>query len=70
MLAPRFTLRAGLVWLTLGSVAAVVLREAMRETPWAIGVAVAMGSVLLCLLLHALAFWLSLALTRSAGSKK
>lgn len=69
MLAPRFTLRAGLIWLTLGSLAAIVLREAVRETPWAVGIAVALGSVVLCLALHALTFGVSLALTRSRSEK-
>jgi len=64
MLTPRFTLRTGLVGLTLGAVVAIVLREAVRGAPWAIGVSASLGAVALSLVLHAVTFVLSLALSR------
>lgn len=64
MLAPRFTLRTGLIGLTAGSVVAIVLRDAVNGEPWAIGAAVGLGSLLLSLLLQAVAFGLSLAVSR------
>lgn len=64
MLAPRFTLRTGLAWLTAGSLVAIVLREAMQETPWALGVAVALLTCGFSIALQACAFGLSLALSR------
>ncbi|TWT97861.1 hypothetical protein Pla108_20150 [Botrimarina colliarenosi] len=67
MLLPRFTLRTGLLGLTVGSVVAIVIREAVLGAPWAIGVTVALGSVALSFTLQAIAFALSLALSRSGG---
>lgn len=64
MLAPRFTLRAGLIALTAGSFLAVALREAMQGVPWAIGVSIAVGAAVLSLVLQAITFGLSLAFSR------
>lgn len=62
MIAPRFTLRAGLVGLTAATLVAVVFRSAQAGESWAIGVAVALGTVVLSFALQAAAFFLSLAL--------
>lgn len=64
MLVPRFTLRTGLAWLTLGVFVAVVIREALLEKAWAIGVVVALGAVVLSLTLQACSFGMSLILSR------
>lgn len=64
MLAPRFTLRTGLLWLTAGSLVAIVLREATQGSPWAIGVAVALGACVLSITVQAVLFGLSLVLSR------
>lgn len=64
MLLPRFTVRTGLVLLTGGAFVAVIFREAALGRPWAIGVAVAIGFVMASLVLQAIAFALSLLLSR------
>ena len=67
MLAPRFTLRAGLIALTIGAFVAIAVREATLGTPWGVGVVVALASVVLSFALQALAFVFSLVLTRGRG---
>lgn len=64
MLFPRFTLRVWIVGLVVGSVIAVVLREAVLGRAWATGAAIGMGSIVLSLAIQAAAFGLSLALSR------
>lgn len=66
MLAPRFTLRTGLLWLTVGALVAIVLREALQGTPWAIGVVVALGACVLSIAIQAVVFVISLLLSRGA----
>ena len=67
MLAPRFTLRAGLIGLTSAALVAVVFRSAQAGESWAVGVAVALGAVALSITLQAVAFFLSLALGGRGG---
>ena len=64
MFLPRFTLRTGLAGLTLGVLVAIVVREALLDTPWAIGVVVALGAAVLSLTLQAISLGLSLLLSR------
>lgn len=63
MIAPRFTLRTGLLGLTAGAFLALIVREAVASEPWAIGVLVALLSVAVSLALQALAFAGSLLLS-------
>ncbi|MEN0111306.1 MAG: hypothetical protein AAF805_11345 [Planctomycetota bacterium] len=65
MLVPRFTLKLGLVALTLGALAAIVTREALAGQPWAIGVMAAVGVACLSLLGQAISFVLAMLLSRS-----
>lgn len=67
MLLPRFTLRTGLVLLTVGAVVSVAFREAWRGEPWAIGIAVAVGSLGLSFAVQAVAFFASLGLSSPAA---
>ncbi|QDT68577.1 hypothetical protein MalM25_15000 [Planctomycetes bacterium MalM25] len=62
MLAPRFTLRTGLIALTAAAFVAVVFRSAQAGESWAVGVAVALVAVVLSITLQAVAFVVSLAL--------
>ncbi len=64
MLLPRFTLRVGLLALTAGAFVAVIFREAALGKAWAIGVSAAIGFVAFSFLLQAIAFGLSLLLSR------
>lgn len=64
MLIPRFTLRFGLIGLTLGALTAIVAREALGGQPWAFGVMVAIGVAALSLLLQALHFGVAMLVTR------
>jgi uncharacterized membrane protein YgaE (UPF0421/DUF939 family) len=64
MFLPRFTLRTGLAGLTLGVLVAIVVREALLDKPWAIGVVVALVAAVLSLVLQAVSLGLSLLLTR------
>lgn len=69
MFLPRFTLRTGLAGLTLGVLVAIVVREALLDKPWAVGVVVALGAAVLSLVLQAVSLGLSLLLTRG-GAKE
>ncbi|MEQ8846344.1 hypothetical protein [Botrimarina sp.] len=69
MLLPRFTLRSWILGLALGSLIAIVLREAVLGHAWGIGISVALGSLALSLLLQAIAFGLALALSRSGAAR-
>ncbi|MEO1497183.1 MAG: hypothetical protein AAFV43_08545 [Planctomycetota bacterium] len=52
-LLPRFSLRAGLVSLTVVALLAVSLRAAVLGEPWAIGAGVGLLSIPALLLVHA-----------------
>lgn len=56
MLLPRFTIRALLVMLTIGSFVFVVAGMAVRGQPWAWGVTIGILSLAFTLLVHAACF--------------
>lgn len=64
MIAPRFTLRFGLLALTVASVGGIALREASLGAPWATAFCLAASAVVFLLLLHAVVFAATLALSR------
>ena len=53
MLLPRFTIRALLVMLTIGSFVFVIAGMAIRGQPWAWGVTIGILSLAFTLLVHA-----------------
>ncbi|MEM8866105.1 MAG: hypothetical protein AAGF31_11230 [Planctomycetota bacterium] len=50
---PRFSLRNALLLLSAGSLLALIVRAALRQEVWAIGVSIGVGSLVLALLVHA-----------------
>ena len=70
MLLPRYSLRTSLLGLTTCAVFSLVLGQAVQGRPWAIVVAVAVASLLLLLLFHALLYLISAALSRLVGEQQ
>ncbi|TWT48861.1 hypothetical protein [Botrimarina hoheduenensis] len=62
---PRFSLRTGLIALTVGALLAVSLRAAAIGEPWAIGAGIGVLSLPVLLCFHALLYALARMLARS-----
>ncbi len=70
MLLPRFSLRSILRIVTLCSVIFLINGFALRGEPWAIGVSVAIGSVVVVALFHAAFYSIALGLSRVLGTEQ
>lgn len=70
MLLPRFSLRTTLLGTTAFALFFLVLGQAFREKPWAIVIAVAVISLALILIIHALLYIFSQFLARLVGTKQ
>ncbi|MGL4512027.1 MAG: hypothetical protein ACRCT8_02980 [Lacipirellulaceae bacterium] len=53
MAKARFTIRTGLLWLTVAAIFSIALRGAALNEAWAVGVAAAVASVALLIAVHA-----------------
>jgi len=69
MLLPRYSLRTTLYGITGCAVFFPILGQAVRGRPWAIVISVAVASLLMLLLFHALLYVLSAGLARLVGSE-
>ena len=67
MVLPRFTLRAGLLWLTVAAFLSVAAREALGGAPWGVGVVAAVALTALSFALQGVAYGAALALSRRDG---
>ncbi len=70
MLLPRYSIRTTLIATTCCAVFFLVLGQAMRERPWAIVISVAISSLLATLIVHAMLFLTTAAMTRLVGSRQ
>ncbi len=69
MLLPRYSLRTTLLVTTVCALFFVVLGQAVHGRPWAIVVSVAVVSLLVTLLVHALLYFITTVLSRLVGSQ-
>lgn len=70
MLLPRYSLRTTLIAITCCAFFFVVLGQAVHGEPWAIVVSVAAVSLFAALLVHALLYLVTSALSRLVGSQQ